>query len=370
MKLAFTGAGGGHFTPLIAVAESIKKTAFEKGIESPELFFFSDKEYDIEALNVNNMHYVHIPSGKMHVYFSFDTIKNIFIMCWGVLVALQKMYVIFPDVIFAKGGYASFPVLCAARFFSIPVIVHESDMVPGRVTLWTASFAERVAISYEEVRGRFKNPYIALTGIPLREKVIPKIRVHKGIRERERPVLLIIGGSQGSKKINEIVLSILPQLLEKYDIIHQTGISNKEEVLGVSSHMIKDSPHFSRYFCEGVLDVSLFYDKVDIVLTRAGSTTLFETALWHIPQIIVPIPEAISRDQKSNAYAFAKKGTGIVIEENNLTPHLLLSQIEMIIENKETYTNMSEAGEGVSFTKNAAKSIAEEMLAMAEKHYQ
>ena len=370
MKIAFTGAGGGHFYPLIAVAEAVRTQVFLQKIQTPDFYFFSDHPYDERALFDNNIKFIEIPSGKLHVYPTLENITNIFKAIFGTFVALKEMYRIYPDVLFAKGGYASFPVLMAARILSIPVVVHESDSVAGRVTKWAGRFAERIAISQKEAAVYFPNLPVALTGQPIRERVLPPENYNRQYPVGRRPVLLIIGGSQGSLKLNETILGILPEMLQTYDVVHQTGPIHIEAVKEISSKILTNHPHKDRYYAEGFVEVSVFYPKVDLVITRAGSTTLFETALWHLPQIIIPIPESISRDQHSNAYAFFKHGTCSVIEENNLTPHLLLSEINRIIGDKANYDKLSKAGASLDFSRFAASIIATEVLRIALTHYE
>ncbi len=371
MKIAFTGAGGGHFYPLIAVVEAVRTQVFMQKLNTPEFYFFSDKPYDERALFDNSMKFIQIPAGKLHVYPSLENISNSFKTFFGIIVALKELYRIYPDVIFAKGGYASFPVLVAARFLSIPVIVHESDSVAGRVTQWAGKFAERVALSQREAAVYFpNNPHVALTGQPIRERVLPPENYNRQYPSGRRPVLLIIGGSQGSLRLNETVLGILPEMLQTYDVVHQTGLAHIDNVKEVSAKVLANHPHKDRYYAEGFVEVSVFYPKVDMVITRAGSTTLFETALWRLPQIIIPIPESISRDQHSNAYAFFKHGTCSVIEENNLTPHLLLSEVNRIVTDKATYEKLATAGASLDFSRGAATTIANEALRIALSHYE
>lgn len=370
MKLAFTGAGGGHFTPLIAVAESVRKQIFDLKINDPEMYFFSDKPYDERALFDLRIKYIHIPSGKLHVFPTLDTLFNIVKTWWGILVAIRELFHVYPDVIFAKGGYASFPVLVAARILSIPVIVHESDTVAGRVTSWAGKFAERVAISQKEAATYFDPKNVALTGLPIRTKLLPPVEFARHFPEGKRPVLLVLGGSQGSVKVNEAVLGALQELIPEYDIVHQTGVNNIADVKRIAAELLKDNPHKDRYYAEGFIDPGIFYPKVDCVITRAGSTTLFETALWRLPQIIVPIPETISRDQHTNAYTFVHMGTGSVIEENNLTSHILASEINRICKNKDIYEQMTKAGALLDYSRNAAGTIASEMIRIALSHYE
>ena len=172
MKIVITGAGGGHFYPLIAVAESVRKEAFLQKIIQPEIYFFSDKPYDEEALFSVDCKFVETPAGKLRLYPSVETVSDIFKTFYGCFIALGKLYSLYPDVVFAKGGYASFPTLLAAKILSIPVIVHESDTVPGRTTLWASKFALRTALSYQEAAPFYPYKNVALTGQPIREALL------------------------------------------------------------------------------------------------------------------------------------------------------------------------------------------------------
>lgn len=367
MKIVITGAGGGHFYPLIAVVECIHKEAFAQKIIMPEVYFFSDKPYDEKALFDHQITFVQIPAGKLRVYPSFETVTDLFKTFWGCLVAISKLYSLYPDAIFAKGGYASFPTLFAARLLSIPVIVHESDTVPGRTTVWAGKFASRVALSYPEASVRYKKETVALTGQPIRGGLLPPEGYEKKFIPRERPLILVLGGSQGSTKLNATVANILPQLLNKYDVVHQVGQANVDEMKKLAEELLKNHQFKDHYFVDGFIDVGLFYPKVDLAITRAGSS-MFEIALWQIPMIVIPIPETVSRDQRTNAYAMAGKGIAVVVEENNLGQTLMLGEISQILENRETYEKMSHAGLQFESSRNAATTIARELIRIGLSH--
>ncbi len=258
MKIVITGAGGGHFYPLIAVVESVRKQTFIQKIVQPEVFFFSDKPYDEKALFEEQIKFVQISAGKLRVYPSLETITDIFKTIYGCIVAIFKLYSLYPDVVFAKGGYASFPTLFAARLLSIPVVVHESDTVPGRVTKFAGKFASRVAISYQEASAFFPKETTALIGQPIRSASLPPENYKRVYENKERPVIMILCGSQGSQRINEAILEILPNLLDKYDIVHQTGPANLEEIKKVTTEMLKEHKFKNHYFVDGFIDVSLF----------------------------------------------------------------------------------------------------------------
>lgn len=367
MKIVITGAGGGHFYPLLAVIERVRKEAFIQKIIQPDVYFFSDKPYDEKGLFSLQIKYVEIPAGKLRVYPSLQTITDMFKTVYGIVVALMKLYALYPDVVFAKGGYASFPTLFAARLLSIPVVVHESDTVPGRTTKWAGKFASRVGLSYAEAAPFYPKSTTALTGQPIREMLLPPENFERVYGVKERPVLLIIGGSQGSKNINEAMIRILPELLNTYDIVHQTGEANLEEVKQIANSVLKDHQFKDHYFVDGFIDVGIFYPKVDFVITRAGSM-MFEIALWQLPMLVIPIPESISRDQRSNAYAMAGRGVATVLEENNLAPAIMISEIRRIMDNKDVYMKMSEAGKQFENSRGAATTIARELIRIGLSH--
>jgi UDP-N-acetylglucosamine--N-acetylmuramyl-(pentapeptide) pyrophosphoryl-undecaprenol N-acetylglucosamine transferase len=270
--------------------------------------------------------------------------------------------------VFAKGGYASVPTLLAARILSIPIVVHESDTVPGRTTKWAGKFATRIALSYPEAAPFYPPSKVALTGQPIRDLLLPPVGFEKKYNQsKERPVILVFGGSQGSQVINNVVLEALPVLLNKYDVVHQAGKDNVTQVAEVAKHLLAHHEFKDRYFVDGFLDVGLFYPKVDITVTRAGSA-MFEMVLWRLPMIVIPIPETISRDQRSNAYAMASHGVATVIEENNLGPNTLASVVAKILDDEVEYNSMIKNAHLFEDSRDAASTIAREILRICLSH--
>lgn len=368
MKIVITGAGGGHFYPLIAVVERIYKESFVQKIVQPEVFFISDKPYDEKALVELSIKFIKVPAGKLRVYPSLETITDFFKTFYGMIRAIFVLYKIYPDVVFTKGGYASFPTLFAARLLSIPVFVHESDTIPGRTTKWAGKFATRVALSYPEASLFYPKDKTALTGQPVRDSMIPPQNYERNYGTKERPVILIIGGSQGSQAINDAVLKVLPELLNTYDIVHQAGTSKLDDVKIISTSILKDHPYKDKYYVEGFIDVALFYPKCDLAITRAGSM-IFELALWQLPMIVIPIPESISRDQRSNAYTAASLGVATVIEEDNLSSAVLINEIKKILDDKNTYKKMSSSCKTFNLSREASSIIAREIISIGLSHY-
>lgn len=377
MTIAFTGgATGGHFYPIIAIAEALQDLVREKHLIPPALYFLSPSVFDEKALFENNIVYLRVPAGKTRRYTSLRNIIDPFITLIGTLVAVITLFRIYPDVVVSKGGYGSVPTILAARLLRIPIIIHESDAKPGRANLLAAKFAAKIAISFDSAATYFpKNVQdrIARTGIPIRKELM---RIEsEGARqylnlENDVPTVLILGGSQGSVKINEVVLSSLPSLVPFANIIHQTGQANFKGVEAVSGVVLTKNPDASRYHPINYLDqVSMqrVASVADIVISRAGANSIAEIGLWKKPAILIPIPESISHDQRMNAYSYAQTGAAVVIEEENLTQHLLVSEIQRILNDPELAKRMGAAAEGFT-DPDAARILATEVLALALPH--
>ena len=373
MKIVFTGGGtGGHFYPIIAVAEEINNIAKEQKLLTPQLYYIAPEKYDARALYENNIIFKKSPAGKVRRYFSLWNFIDKFKTGIGVIKATLQLFTIYPDVVFSKGGYASFPTVLAAKLLRIPVIIHESDSVPGKVNKWAGKFARKIAVSYPEVAAYFDKEKVAFTGNPVRKELftLAKEGAHEYLKlEKEIPTLLVLGGSQGAKRINDTVMEALPKLVEKYQIIHQTGKKNFEEIKSTARIILEGTQYGHRYKPFGFLNtlaMRMSGGAADLVISRAGSS-LFEIALWGLPSIIVPISQEVSHDQHKNAFTYARSGAAVVIEEKNFTPNLLASEINRLLSDKELTKKMKEATK--EFAKpNAARKIAEGIIATALKH--
>jgi UDP-N-acetylglucosamine--N-acetylmuramyl-(pentapeptide) pyrophosphoryl-undecaprenol N-acetylglucosamine transferase len=373
MKIVFTGGGsGGHFYPAIAVAEQVKKMQIEKKIAAAELFFIAPTNLDPEILEKNSITFVKNMAGKVRLYPSIrniiDTIKTPF----AIMQAVITLFKIYPDIVFSKGGYGAFPIVSAARLLRIPVVIHESDTYPGRVNKWTGTFAKRIAVSYPEAAKHFELERVAHTGQPIREGLLRnQITPTKEspIILDTLPLILIIGGSQGARIINEVVIESLIQLLPDYQIVHQTGPANYEEMKTLGEYLLKENPFKGRYTPMSFIDaktLSYLGRKSAIVVSRASST-LFTIAVWGKPAIIIPITTSNGDHQRMNAYSYARKGAASVIEEKNLTDSILISEIQRVLSNKAVYDSMV-AATGTLRNTTAAQVVAEELIEIAETH--
>ncbi len=374
MKIVFTGGGsGGHFYPIIAIAESIKKISKEKKFLSPEMYFFGPTPYNPGLLFDHGIIYKKVTAGKLRRYFSIKNFFDLFKTAWGTLKALFDIFGIYPDVVFSKGGYGSFPVVLAARILRIPVFVHESDSAPGRANKWAGKFATRIALSYREASEYFKRKdAIAYTGQPIiEEKLTP---ITNGAFEffnfdESIPVIFIIGGSQGANIINNIILDSLPLLIKEYQIIHQTGAGNIDVIKESADAILLDNPNRKRYKAFGYmnnLEMRMASGACSLVISRGGST-IFEIASWHKPSIIIPITESNENHQVKNAFAYARSGACSVIQEENLKVNIILSEIRRILENEELKNKMTLGAENF-FKVGASDEIAKEILKIALSH--
>jgi UDP-N-acetylglucosamine--N-acetylmuramyl-(pentapeptide) pyrophosphoryl-undecaprenol N-acetylglucosamine transferase len=374
MKIVFTGGGtGGHFYPIIAVAQKVNKIIDDEKILGAKLYYISDSPYDKEALFENGLLYEEVNAGKMRTYFSLKNFSDVFKTFFGVIGGIFKMFSIYPDVVFGKGGYASFPTILAARILRIPVLIHESDSAPGRVNKWAGHFAKRVAVSFKEAADYFPKKTVAWVGQPIRAELEHPAEHNKALEyfklESKLPVILVLGGSQGAELINNTVLDALPKLAKNYQIIHQTGVRNFKMVSERAKVVFEGNQDKSRYVPINFLNpmqMKMAAGAATLIISRAGST-IFEIAAWGVPSILVPFTESNADHAKKNAFNYARAGACSVIEEMNMTANILCSEVDRIIGDKIIWERMKKSAE--AFNKpNAAEKIARELVDMALKH--
>lgn len=374
MRILLTGGGtGGHFYPLIAVAEAINKIVDDEKLLKVDLYYMSTEPYDKVALFENGIKFIEVNAGKLRVYSSIKNFFDIIKMIVGCGEALLKVFALYPDVVFGKGGYASFPALFAARILRIPVIIHESDSAPGRVNRWAGKFARRVALSFPEAAEHFTNKkVVAWSGQPVRRDI--QMPSKEGMYEYlgfdpNIPVILVLGGSQGAQLINNALIDALPQLLEKFQIVHQIGTKNLEDVLQTTKVILGTNPLKNRYKPVGFLNplgLKMASGAASVVISRAGST-IFEIACWGIPAIIIPFAKSNGDHARKNAYSYARSGAGEVVEEGNLTPNILAAEIERLLSDPAKLETMKKAAQNFARL-DAAEVIAKEIIAIALKH--
>ncbi|MEE8131724.1 MAG: undecaprenyldiphospho-muramoylpentapeptide beta-N-acetylglucosaminyltransferase [Candidatus Paceibacterota bacterium] len=365
MRILFTGGGtGGHIYPILAIVEELKQ-------KQPDLdlrYFGAPGVYQ-NLLEVNGIKTSKILSSKLRRYFDVRNFLDIPKFILSLFQAFWKVFWFMPDVLFSKGGPGALAIVLACRFYRIPIIIHESDSIPGLTNRISSRYAKRVGISFastaEILRGQ-----IALIGNPVRPSLL-KETTEKETAKRilgfnpQIPLILVVGGSQGAARINDFFMDVVEELIKDWQIFHQTGHNNYHGVKNELTLITKDfsDEEKARYKLIAYLDKDLkdALSAADLVVARAGSGTIFELAAFGKPAFLVPLFEAAGNHQTANAYEYAKTGAAIVIEEDNLKPSIFLNQLKKIFSEPERLKSMSEAA--LKFAKpDAAKVIAEEIV--------
>ncbi len=371
MKILFTGGGtGGHVYPIIAIKSEVEKTIDNHQIR---FFYLGPDSFAKTAFKKEELQAKFILAGKFRRYFSLANFIDLLKIPIGFIQSLWHLFQIMPDVVFSKGGYGSFPVVLASWLYRIPVIIHESDSVPGLSNKLLARFARKVIVSFSEATDYFPKKKTTVLGNPVRKELLDgdKEKARKIFNLiSEKPVILIMGGSQGARRINQLVLNTLPRLLEKYELIHICGKNNfkfiqqeKEKLLHSSGPNRKGSYHIYPFLSQEKLKHA--YAVSDLIISRAGAGGIFEIAAVGKPSILIPLSNSASNHQAKNAQALTSLGGAVALEENNLTMNLFLSNIFEIADNPQKAQEMGDKAKSFYKSDNNQK-IAEEILKLCQ----
>jgi len=374
MRILLTGGGTyGHIIPSIAVAKKIKSTTKEK---VDFLFIGSADKNARTLLEAEDIKVKNIACGKFRRYLSFRNFTDIFKLVLGII---QSMWIVFwfmPDVVFSKGGFASFPGAFASWFFRCPIIAHESDSIPGLSNLVIGKMAKIVIVAFDKAGAYFKKEKVVLIGNPVREELLNGSAEEcekKFNLRKDKPLVFITGGSSGASFINEAVLRILPELIKFASAIHQCGNKivkghkNMSEIKKTASEILGDDYekggyHPVEFIGEEMKDVLA---RADLIITRGGANALAEIMAVGKPSIIIPIYNSPGNHQRENAFTLKEAGAGVVIEQPNLTSNLFLMEIRKILENPNLAKFMGENAKKLA-RPDAARRIAELILKIGE----
>jgi UDP-N-acetylglucosamine--N-acetylmuramyl-(pentapeptide) pyrophosphoryl-undecaprenol N-acetylglucosamine transferase len=306
------GGTAGHIMPNLALIPELRKR-FDRiyymgGADSLEEKITSDHGIEFFTVEV-----VKLRRDKI-----FSNLDIPFKLLKGIKSAKKIMKELSPEIVFLKGGYASLPVAYAAKLLRIPVICHESDMTLGLANKLISAFSEATFISFPETKAR----NAVYTGTPVRDwiKAGDKDKLMRELGLPRRPTVLVMGGSQGSKAINQAIAAAAPELVKKFNILHLTG-RNKIA--------FTDKYYKSVEFATNIED---YFALADIVVSRAGATSLAELNSLNKKMILIPLPKggASRGDQELNAAYYAKSGAAYVIRQENLSKESLISAINYL----------------------------------------
>ncbi|MDO8470801.1 MAG: UDP-N-acetylglucosamine--N-acetylmuramyl-(pentapeptide) pyrophosphoryl-undecaprenol N-acetylglucosamine transferase [bacterium] len=369
MKIALTGGGtGGHLVPLVAFIRETRRQW--RGKDELRFSYIGPKDDFVQVLlSHEGVDIKAVATGKLRRYGGVGPIiQNIvdlfFRMPWGVLQSLWMLFLLSPDMMFSKGGYGALPPMIAAWVLRIPMFLHESDSRPGLANLICGRFAMKIFTSFPQTLD-FPDSKVIHVGNLVRKEIL------SGSKEEakslfhvvgDKPLLLILGGSQGSQRLNDMVLAMLDQALSEFEIIHQVGEKNLEQMQKEARVMI--NPALEQYYHAvpflREVDLRHAYAAASLVISRAGSGVLFELAALGKPSILIPLPEAAQNHQIRNAYDYAKTGAAIVLEEPNLTPHFFMEKLRQLFSQSGELEKMSTAAR--SFARPDAAEIVSRYL--------
>ncbi len=373
IRIALTGGGsGGHIYPLIAVAQKIFDASRRSSLEADIRFFGSPGSYRT-MLEGYGISVSSITESKWRRYFSPLNFFEPFRLIIGLIQSLVKMYFFMPDVIFSKGGSGSVSIVLAGAFYRVPIIIHESDAVPGLANRLAARFARRVSLAFDAATPFFAGRSVSVVGNPVREDLLLN-RDDQKLAKRywgfhpDEPLILILGGSQGAEALNDFFIKESPALLRQFQILHQTGINNfstaKGELTFVAADLSEDLRrryHLIAYFQKDLKEALV---AADIIISRAGAGGIFEIAAFGKPAILIPLPRSAGGHQRYNANEFASAGAGIVLEETNLLSNVFSVQLNKILGDKERAAKMS-AASAAFFKPHADQILANEIIRLA-----
>ena len=317
-QILFTGGGSaGHVIVNLALIPIFQQQGWK-------VDYIGSKD-GIEKKLINQLEgvtYHPISTGKLRRYMSIENFKDPFKVMKGVFQAWRIIGKCQPSVIFSKGGFVSVPVVLAAKLRGIPTIIHESDFTPGLANKIAIRFAQKVFTTFPETEQFLPAKKVEYVGAVIREELFQGDR-EKGYAltglKKDKPVLLIMGGSGGSERINQIVRAGLPELLSTFQIIHICGDGNEDTTIQQQGYVQFE------YVNETLKDI---FAMTDYVLSRAGSNAIFEFLALRIPMLLIPLSLQASRgDQIDNAKSFSEKGFAYVLEEENLTEERLISDL-------------------------------------------
>lgn len=371
LKVLLAGGGtGGHIYPIIAVSQKLKVWA-EKNAIAYDLRYFGAPESYKSVLQASGIKISKIVSSKMRRYFSLLNFFDFFKFIFSFFQSLFKIYWYMPDVAFSKGGPGALPVVLACKFYFIPIVVHESDAIPGLTNKISVRLAQTVDLAFNSAAQYIKTKKeLNIVGNPVREEILAQIsqeqaKIELGL-DPQKPLVLVLGGSQGSGRINDFILENLEGLLLKYQVMHQVGTEKYKDYKAQYDFLTENfSPamtanyKFTQYLENSELSKAM--DAADVIISRSGAGAIFEIAAKGKPSILIPFPDAASNHQKENAYQYAQSGAAVVIEEENLLPSILLSELEKILNKPEVKLKMGAAARDY-FQPDAANKIATDIL--------
>lgn len=354
MNLLIAGGGtGGHLFPGIALAEAMRKRD-----ESVKITFMGT-DRGLEGKIIPGLGYdlVTLPVGGIMGLGLTRGLSRAVVMILAVIRATGILGRLAPDLVVGVGGYASVPAVVAAAIRKVPRCIVEQNVVPGRANRFLARFVPRIYLGFPIEEPVFPHGTTVVTGNPIRGVALGREDVRKG--SGEVTTLLILGGSQGAAQLNGLAMEVVPPLLRNHPalkVIHQTGSAHENSV----------REHYARQGVEVevvpfIAEMGAYYSRADLAVSRSGAMSVSELAAAGLPAILIPYPHATQNHQKANGRWLEKHGGAIIVDPEEVTPELLMSALEHLLENPDSLVRMSTASRRAGTRDAAQRIIAEEM---------
>ncbi len=337
-KIVLTGGGtAGHVTPNIALLPRLRELDYEihyigsyEGIESRLI-----ADFDIP--------YYGIATGKFRRYFDPKNFSDPFRVIKGYGEARKILKKIRPDVVFSKGGFVAVPVVRAAASLKIPCVIHESDMTPGLANKLCIPVADKICCNFPETLQNLPEDKAVLTGSPIREELTRGNKI-AGLDfcgfNANKPVLMVIGGSQGAANVNAAVREALPDLLQDFQIVHLCGKGKMDNLL-LNTAGYKQFEYIKT-------ELKDLFAMADVVISRAGANAICELLALKKPNILIPLVSGSRGDQVLNAKSFESQGFSILLEEDDITKELLVEKVRELFCNRQSYIETMSHSEQLS----------------------
>ena len=315
--IVLTGGGtAGHVTPNLALIPELKKAGYNV------IYIGTENGMERGLVEKTGVEYHYVSTGKLRRYMSKDNFTDMFKVVKGIGEAKKLIKRLKPDIVFSKGGFVAVPVVLGAKFNGVPVIAHESDMTPGLANKIAMPFAKKICTTFPETVKYIGKKGIH-TGTPIRKELFEGDK-EKGLKlcgfDNEKPVIMMMGGSLGSQKINKVLRAALTEITTGFQLVHICGKGNVDKSINIKGY--KQFEYLSE-------ELPHVIACADMVISRAGSNSISEFLALKKPTLLIPLSAKASRgDQILNAQSFEKQGYCLVLNEEDMTPESLLKAIK------------------------------------------
>lgn len=363
-----TGGGtGGHIYPAVAVGFALQKEA-----DTDKVYYVGNPENLEKKIAEEKVFEDFLPVDitALPKTFSFDFVKWSFKLAFATAKSIGYILKYHPNLIFGTGGYVSAPMLFAGILTGTPVVIHECDAIAGKVTKLVAPFAKSISIAFESVKDEIKSDKIHMNGNPIREEFLSTDRYHarQAWNLKDKLTIMVMGGSQGAKKINTVLVQCLKELFKKHDIqiIHQTGLKNYDETVKELKKIYPNYTENSQYL------IRPYFKKMylpmlasDIAVSRAGSLSISEICVSGLASLLIPYPYASADHQRKNAKEMEEMGAALYLDDSDCTPEAFMEKLEELINDTQKMIELqNNAKKLVKY--DATKNIVEQIKAVVK----